>query len=67
MVRAGATKNIWDDALEYEACVRYNTAHGIYILQGEVSETVMSGETPDIRKFAGLAFYQWVMFRDDPI
>ena len=27
----------------------------------------MSGETSDISQFAELAFYQWVMFRDDPI
>ena len=41
MVRAGAPKNIWDDALEYEAYVRSNTTHCIRILQGEVPHTVM--------------------------
>ena len=45
MVRDGAPKNIWDDALDYEAYVRSNTALDIYILQGEVLETVMSGKT----------------------
>ena len=63
----GAPKKIWDEALEYEAYVRSNTAHDIYILQVEVSETVMSGKTSDISQFSELAFYQWVMFRDDPI
>ena len=67
MVRAGAPRNIWDGALEYEAYVRSNTAHDIYIFQGEVPEIVMSGETSDIRQFSELAFYQWVMFRDNPI
>ena len=39
----------------------------IFILQGEVPETVMSGETSDISQFADLAFNQWVIFRDKPI
>ena len=67
MVRAEAPKKIWDDSLEYEAYVRSNTAHDIYTLQGEVPELVMSGETSDISQFVELEFYQWVMFRDDPI
>ena len=67
MVRAGAPKKIWDDALEYEAYNRLNTAHTIYIFQGEVPETVMLGETSDIRQFVELLYYKWVMFRDDPI
>ena len=36
MVRSGAPKRIWDNALEFEAYVRSNTALGIYILQGEI-------------------------------
>ena len=67
MVRAGEPKKIWDEALEYEAYVRSNTAHNIYILQVEVPETVMSGETSDISQFSELVFYQWFMFRDNPI
>ena len=67
MVRVQDPKKIWDHALEYEAYVRSNTAHDIYILKGEVPETVMSGETSNISQFAQLAFYQLVMFRDKPI
>ena len=40
-----------DDALEFEAYVRSNTALGIYMLQGEVLETVMLGGTSDISQF----------------
>ena len=39
----------------------------IFILQGEVPETFMSGETSDISQFIDLAFNQWVIFRDKPI
>jgi hypothetical protein len=52
MVRAGAPKPFWDD---------------IFILQGEVPETVMSGETSDISQFCEFAFYDWIMFRDQPV
>ena len=36
MVREGEPKTIWDDALEFEANVRSNTAFYIYMMQGEV-------------------------------
>ena len=58
MVRIGAPKKIWDDALDYKDYVRWNTVYDIYILQGEIPETVMSGETSDISQFAELSFYQ---------
>jgi hypothetical protein len=67
MVRAGAPKPFWADAIELEAYVRSNTAHDIYILQGGVPETVMSGETSDISQFCEFAFYDWIMFRDQPV
>ena len=51
MVWAGATKWIWDDALEFESYVISNTALDIYIMQGEVPETVMLGGTSDISQF----------------
>jgi hypothetical protein len=67
MVRAGAPKPFWADAIELKAYVRSNIAHDIYILQGEVPETVMSGETSDISQFCEFAFYDWIMFRDQPV
>jgi hypothetical protein len=67
MVRAGAPKPFWADAIELEAYVRSNIAHNIFILQGEVPETVMSGETSDISQFCEFAFYDWIMFRDQPV
>jgi hypothetical protein len=67
MVRAGAPKPFWADAIELEAYLRSNTAHDMYILQGGVPETVMSGETSDISQFCKFAFYDWIMFRDQPV
>ena len=34
MVWAGATKRVWDNALEFEVCVRSNTVLDIYMFQG---------------------------------
>ena len=34
MVRYGATNQIWDNALEFEAYVRSNKALDIYMMQG---------------------------------
>ena len=67
MVRAGAPKPFWADAIEWEAYLQSNTAWDIYKLQGETPETVLSGETSDISQFCELSFYEWVMFRDEPV
>jgi hypothetical protein len=50
-----------------ETLLGSNTAHDIYILQGGIPETVMSGETSDISQFCEFAFYDWIMFRDQPV
>ena len=62
MVRAGAPKPFWADAIEWEAYIQSNTAWDIYQLQGETPETVLSGETANISQFCELSFYEWVMF-----
>ncbi len=58
MVRAGAPKPFWVDAIKLKAYVCSNTAHDIFILQGEIPETVMLGETSDISQFCEFAFYE---------
>eukprot|EP00957_Ditylum_brightwellii_P170395 12970425-Ditylum_brightwellii.AAC.1 len=44
-----------------------HTAHHLWELKGEIPETVMTGNTADISQFVGLAWYQWVYFRDTTI
>ena len=39
----------------------------MYVLDGQVPETIMSDQTSDISQFCELGFYEWVMFRDEPI
>ena len=52
--RSGAPKRLWDDYLELEFYKRSNTAHGIYKLDGEVHETIMSCKTSNISNFVSL-------------
>jgi len=67
MVRSKAPKRLWDDCLEREAYVRSLTAHDIYRLDGQVPETLVSGETADISPFATFKWYEWVLFRDTSV
>jgi hypothetical protein len=67
MVRSGAPKCLWDHCLEREAYIRSNTAHDIFSLNGQVPETIVSGETADISPFALFKWYEWVMFRDTSV
>jgi len=67
MVRAGAPKPFWADAIEFVAYVQSHTCWPIYELQGETPETVVSGETADISQFCELSFYEWIVFRDEPV
>ena len=53
---------LWDDCLESEAYIRYNTIHDIYKLETKVPKTVMSGETQDISQFHKLQWFKWGMF-----
>ena len=67
MVQTGVLTPIWYDALEFEAYVIPNNDLDIYILQGEVTETVMLGEASDISQLCEHGSYDWFVFRDEPI
>ena len=64
MMRSKAPRRLWDYCLELESYIRSHTAHDIFELKGEVPETMVMGETPDISQFAHLGWYEWVKFRD---
>ena len=68
MVRAKTPKVLWDHScVEREALVRSNTTHNLYQLNGQVPETLVNGETPDITTIAEFRWYGWVKFRDTAI
>ena len=62
MIKRRSPKKLWDDCLELEGYIRSNTAHDIFMLNGEVPETIMSGKTSDISQFCEFEWYDWVYF-----
>ena len=62
-----APKRFWDDCMELEAMIMSHTAYNLWELQGQVPETIMTGQTADISQYADIAFYDWVMFRDTAV
>ena len=61
---AGSPKKLWDHALELESYIRSNTAIAHPELDGQVPETIMSGQTADISHFATLRWYDWIKYYD---
>ena len=66
-VRSESTRPLWDYYIGFQAYVRSYTAQNLYVLQLEVTETVMSGKNLFICQFCEFGFYHWVTFRDEPI
>jgi hypothetical protein len=64
MLQVPAPKCLWDDCAELESLIRSHTAHGIFLLKGEVPETLMSGNMADISEIVEFRWYEWVYFRD---
>ena len=54
LIKSGTPKRLWDDCLELESYIRSNTVYGIYKLDEQVPETIMSGKMSDISKFVSL-------------
>ena len=46
--------------MELEAYIRLNMALNSYELQGQVLETILSGQTADISPFAQHGWYNWI-------
>ena len=64
MLKKHSPKRLWDDCLELQGYITSNTAANHFGLNGETPETMLSGETADISKFAEYGWYDWVKFRD---
>jgi hypothetical protein len=67
MFTSKAPKRLWDDCIELVAYQQSNTWNARFVNEGEVPETVMSGETSDISTFCQHEWYEWVKFRDTTI
>ena len=64
MTKSGAPAKLWDHCLESEGYIRSHTALDIYELEGQVPETIASGQTADISPFVECAWCEWVFWWD---
>ena len=62
MLKSGFPKSLWDHCVELEALIRSPTSLDIYGLEGQVPDTVMSGQIGDISSLCEFEWFEWVMF-----
>lgn len=55
---------LWDHCIELEAYIRSHTALDSYELNGQVPETIVSGQTADISPFIEYGWYDWCKYYD---
>ncbi len=56
--------SLWDDCLELEADMMSHTAHEGFMLQGQVPQAMVTGQTCDISCLAEFGWYQWIWWFD---
>jgi len=65
MIKTGSPQTLWDHCIELDALIRSLTCNDIYMTNGKVPETIMTGSTADISHICEFGWYDWVMFRDN--
>ena len=58
MLKYSSPKTLWDHCLPHDAIVRFHAALDIYGLEGQVPETVMSGQAADISAICEFEWFQ---------
>ena len=61
-MKANSPKKLWDHCLELQALIQSHTANSHPDCQGQVPETIVTGQTADISPFIELEWYEWVKF-----
>jgi hypothetical protein len=64
MIKTGSPRVLWDNCIELEALIHSLTSNNVYMTNGEVPETIMTGSTANISLLCEFGWYDWVMFRD---
>jgi hypothetical protein len=65
MIKTGSPRVLWDHFIELEALIRSSTSNTIYMTNGKVPETIMTGSTANISHICEFGWYDWAMFRDN--
>jgi hypothetical protein len=55
-------RKLWDHCLELEVIICLHTALDLYELQGQVPETIVSGQTADILPFVEYKWFEWAIW-----
>ena len=62
MRRAQSPEPLWDHCITLQAEIRSHTALSLFDLDGDVPQTVLTGDTPDISHLCEMEWYQPVWF-----
>jgi hypothetical protein len=65
MIKTDSPRLLWDHCIELDALIRSLTSNYIYMTNGKVPETIMTGSIADISHIHEFGWYDWVMFRDN--
>jgi hypothetical protein len=65
MIKTGSPRVLWDHCIEIEALIRSLTSNSVYMTNGKVPETIMTGSIADISHLCEFGWYYWVMFWDN--
>jgi hypothetical protein len=65
MIKTGSPRVLWDHCIELEALIRSSTNNSVYMTNGKVPETIMTGSTTNISHICEFGWYDWVMFQDN--
>jgi len=63
-LRARSPAALWDHCLELESLIRSHTSNDNFELQGQLPETVLTGQTADISALVEHSWYDWVKWWD---
>ena len=62
MIRTNSPRCLWDLCLVYHAYVRSHSCLSVRQLDGEVPQTVLTGDTADISHICEFGWYDWVWY-----
>jgi hypothetical protein len=65
MIKTGSPRVLWDHCIELEALICSSTSNNVYMTNGKVPETIMTGSIANISHIFEFGWYDWVMFWDN--
>jgi hypothetical protein len=65
MIKTGSPRVLCDHCIELEALILSSTSSDVYMTNGKVPETIMTGSTANISHICEFGWYDWVIFRDN--